>query len=106
MSTDTDIWERACERAGVWKRNEKRFRYNRYFATENEYTVSAPPLGDPAAAIKMLATIIARAREEMENGTISPSSWVRFALNLFQKDTTTPLALAHAVCALPEEHQP
>lgn len=97
MLTDTEIWEQACERVGLWKR----------------------PIDDPAAVVAILKWLFTIGDIDnlsisvdytVKDGHLAAPPWMVSMLNergprwlSTDQQWTLPLALAAAVCALPEE---
>ncbi len=114
--TDTEIWERACQRAGIWRGWTKG-------RNADEIRHTYPPLGSPDAVVKMLEWLAAEIDVPMrddETGEIVqvpdrrglPELW--FGDDYFwhcraygyadvSRHPQLELAIAAAVCALPEE---
>jgi hypothetical protein len=111
--TDQQIWERACERVGVWKRGQKRHAERKPVNCKthevgNTYCaeclpspliveISAPPIGDPDATLVMLTLCVAYETTMIQHLRSDGSFAVH--TNDLAIAKTIPLALAAAVCA-------
>ena len=103
MPTDTEIWERACERVGLWKRGQRCNGFQRPSDNDTKvcvdcgatklwygsHTIPAPAIGDPTAVVAMLR-FYARHTKLMTVPTILIDN---------------PLTLANAVLAVLQESQ-
>src|SRR5882757_5653511 len=69
IMTNQEIWEKACERVGKWKREE--WCYGDYqegrkwrsqcehgFMASHNFDVPCPPIGEPACVVAMLEWLI------------------------------------------------
>ena len=127
MPTDTEIWERACERVGLWKRGQvckgcfftpheskeavRNARWENGTAHHVDHDIPAPALGDPAVVVAMLEWLLSEPRSMIELGrpyvAHTPSE---FYCAIEDRPggwgATSALALANAVLAVPQETQP
>lgn len=126
MPTDTEIWDAACERVGLWKRGQRCNGFQRPSDNDTKvcvdcgatklwygsHTIPAPAIDDSDAAMKMIAWAL----KHQLTVCIGPR-WVILhndrGSNVGEGDNfdndssrTTPLALANAVLAVPQETQP
>lgn len=122
MPTDTEIWERACERVGATVRSEYCSRQgDRREHCDNHPDLPAP-LGSSEAAMRMLEWMAAEIEVPMrddDTGKIVqvperrglPELWFDedyhwhcrpYGYANVSRHRELPLAIAHAVCALPE----
>lgn len=116
MPTDTEIWERACERVGLWKQGERctcvtfkgtvargvyycvkcKWMFNGVPSDpiSRTHDIPAPAIGDPTAVVAMFEYLIPR---------LEPEYWYELALEVRRRGTS--LALAAAVLEVPQETQ-
>lgn len=119
MPTDTEIWERACERVGLWKRGQvckgcfftpheskeavRNARWENGTAHHVDHEIPAPAIGDPAAVVAMVEWLIKNGPStsyfSIDGGH---DHWI---VNGYGEHSL-PLALAAAVLAVPQETQP
>jgi hypothetical protein len=103
--TPDDTWREACKLIGVWKAGQRcpndgcfhtQFRRVReqsiYFV---DHDIPPPPVGDPAAAVKMLPYFARKANH---------SEWVKFHDDLLDDKPAADL-LAAAIVALKENQK-
>ncbi len=96
--TDTEIWEAALIKAGVWKQNDPLFS-----DTPLAGFITAPTIGDAEATMRMLEWLVVTSRVVMSFYTDSSGKIFAQGEIYGRYADTLPLAIVAAVCAVKGE---